>query len=540
MDKIYVFGHKKPDTDSVTSAIALAYLKRQLGQNAEARVLGRINNETKYALDYFGVEEPPFLNDVKVQLQDVNYHKGLFLKETASIYDGYNMMSEKEVTGLPVVNEKNRFQGLITIKDLAKFFIGGNMTSLCTSYDNILRGLEGEEILRFQDEIEGQLKVASYRSTTFLETISLLKDDILIVGDRHSIIEYAVNSKIQLLVVVGNGEIKQEHLEIAKQNKVNIIRTHYDTLHTAKLIFVTNYLKTILGSARIISFDQTDYFDDFVEVTNKLKHTNYPVLNKRKECLGLLRTSDLTEKKRKQVILVDHSEKSQSVDGLEEAEVLEVVDHHNLGTLTTSNPVSIRCMTVGCTGTIIYQLYLENGIEIPKEIAGLLLSGILSDTLLFKSPTTTSLDQETALKLARIAEVDPSSYGLSMLKAGTSIEGKTKEDILYTDFKVYPMNEKQIGIGQFFTFHFEEMKKDLNEYVETLNNVAENNNYDCVILFVTDILKNGSYVIYSDKAKNLLEQAYLVEKLEEGYYLPGVVSRKKQVVPYLSEVLDGR
>lgn len=540
MDKIYVFGHKKPDTDSVTSAIALAYLKRQLGQNAEARVLGRINNETKYALDYFGVEEPPFLNDVKVQLQDVNYHKGLFLKETASIYDGYNMMSEKEVTGLPVVNEKNRFQGLITIKDLAKFFIGGNMTSLCTSYDNILRGLEGEEILRFQDEIEGQLKVASYRSTTFLETINLLKDDILIVGDRHSIIEYAVNSKIQLLVVVGNGEIKQEHLEIAKQNKVNIIRTHYDTLHTAKLIFVTNYLKTILGSARIISFDQTDYFDDFVEVTNKLKHTNYPVLNKRKECLGLLRTSDLTEKKRKQVILVDHSEKSQSVDGLEEAEVLEVVDHHNLGTLTTSNPVSIRCMTVGCTGTIIYQLYLENGIEIPKEIAGLLLSGILSDTLLFKSPTTTSLDQETALKLARIAEVDPSSYGLSMLKAGTSIEGKTKEDILYTDFKVYPMSEKQIGIGQFFTFHFEEMKKDLNEYVETLNNVAENNNYDCVILFVTDILKNGSYVIYSDKAKNLLEQAYLVEELEEGYYLPGVVSRKKQVVPYLSEVLDGR
>lgn len=540
MDKIYVFGHKKPDTDSVTSAIALAYLKRQLGLNTEARVLGRINNETKYALDYFGVEEPPFLNDVKVQLQDVNYHKGLFLKETASIYDGYNMMSEQEVTGLPVVDEKNRFQGLITIKDLAKFFIGGNMTSLCTSYDNILRGLEGEEILRFQDEIEGQLKVASYRSTTFLETINLLKDDILIVGDRHSIIEYAVNSKIQLLVVVGDGEIKQEHLEIAKQNKVNIIRTHYDTLHTAKLIFVTNYLKTILESARIISFDQTDYFDDFVEVTNKLKHTNYPVLNKRKECLGLLRTSDLTEKKRKQVILVDHSEKSQSVDGLEEAEVLEVVDHHNLGTLTTSNPVSIRCMAVGCTGTIIYQLYLENGIEIPKEIAGLLLSGILSDTLLFKSPTTTSLDQETAWKLARIAEVDPTSYGLSMLKAGTSLEGKTKEDILYMDFKVYPMNEKQIGIGQFFTFHFEEMKKDLNEYVETLNNVAENNNYDCVILFVTDILKNGSYVIYSDKAKNLLEQAYLVEELEEGYYLPGVVSRKKQVVPYLSEVLDGR
>ncbi len=195
--------------------------------------------------------------------------------------------------------------------------------------------------------------------------------------------------------------------------------------------------------------------------------------------------------------------------------MLEVVDHHNLGTLTTSNPVSIRCMTVGCTGTIIYQLYLENGIEIPKKIAGLMLSGILSDTLLFKSPTTTSLDQETALKLAKITEVDVSTYGLSMLKAGTSIEGKTIEDILYTDFKVYPMNEKQIGIGQFFTFHFE------------------------VILFVTDILKNGSYVIYSDKAKNLLERAYLVEEMEEGYYLPGVVSRKKQVVPYLSEVVDG-
>lgn len=538
MENIYVFGHKKPDTDSVTSCIAVSYLKNQLGMHTVPRVLGHLNNETKFVLKYFKVKEPEYLNDVKLQLKDINYHKGYYLKDTNSIYDGYLYMTDKGITGLPIIKENKQFRGLITIKNLASEFVSGDLNTLSTSYDNIVKVLNGKEILHFDDEIKGELMVASYRSSTFLENIILTEDMILIVGDRHSIIEYAVNSGVKMLIVVGDGEVKEEHLQLAKKNHVNIIRTSYDTLHTTRLISLSNYIRTILPSARPISFDQNDYLDDFLEVSQKLKHTNYPVLNKKKECLGLLRNSDVHEKKRKQVILVDHNEKGQTVDGIEEAEILEIIDHHNLGNLTTSTPINFRNMAVGSTNTIVYQLYQENDIEIPKDIAGLMLSGILSDTLLLKSPTTTKLDKDTVEALTKLTGIDYKEYGMEMLKAGTSLKGKTKEEVLYNDFKIFTIEDKVVGVGQIFTMNFEEIKQEIDEYVALLNQVADANNYYLVTLFVTDIIKNGSYVIYSNRAKDVLERGYLIENIDQGFYFNNVVSRKKQIIPHIMDALD--
>ncbi len=537
MKNIYIFGHKKPDTDSVTASIALSYLKNQLGMHTEPRVLGQINPETKFVLSYFKVKEPGYLNDVKLQLKDIHYHKGYFLKDTNSIYDSYLYMSEKGITGLPIVKENRKFCGLITIKHLANEFIKGDFTSLDTSYQNILNVLEGQEVLKFDSEIKGELLVASYRSTTFLDNIILNSNMILIVGDRHSIIEYAVKSGVKLIILVGEGKIKPEHLQMAQENHVNIIQTAHDTLYTVKLLSLSNYIRTILPKSRPISFDQNDYLDDFIEVSQKLRHTNYPVLNKNKECLGLLRNSDIHEKDRKQVILVDHNEKNQSVDGIEEAEILEIIDHHNLGSLTTNNPINFRNMAVGSTNTILYRLYVENQIKIPKEIAGLMLSGILSDTLIFQSPTTTELDRQTAKELANIASVSIYDYGMEMLKAGTSLKGKTKEEILYNDFKIFSVEDKNIGVGQIFTMNFEEIRKDLNSYVDLLNQVAVANDYYFVTLFVTDVIKNGSYVIYSDRAKSVLERAYMLENIEQGHYFENIVSRKKQIIPYIMDAL---
>ncbi len=538
MEKIYIFGHKKPDTDSVTSSIALSYLKNQLGFNTEPRVLGDINNESKFVLDYFKRKEPKYLNDVKLQIKDVNYHQDYFIKNNCSVKDAYNYMVEKGITGVPIVDENRKFVNLITVKTVVKNLISGNFYNLETSYKNILSTIDGEEILHFDDEINGKITVASYRSTTFMSNIELGQNDILIVGDRHSIIEYAVNNKIKLLIISGNGYIKEEHLDIARKNNVNIIRTKLDTFHVAKIINLSNYIYTLTKGIAPYTFDYNDYYDDFIDKSYKLKHNNYPVIDKSGKCFGLIRITDIDDKIKKKVILVDHNELEQSADGIEEAEILEIIDHHKIGNFTSILPINFRNMPVGSTNTIIFQLYKENNIDIPKDIAGLMLSGILSDTLIFKSPTTTQLDKDAVLALSKIAEVDYEKYGIEMLKAGSSIKGKTMEEIIYTDFKNFNVNNKKIAVCQICTVDPESILNEKDKYIELLNTIAKNNNYSMVCFLVTDIIKNGSYFYFNDSAKTILDNCFDVEDFNQGHYIDGCVSRKKQVIPPIVDFME--
>ncbi len=534
----YIFGHKKPDTDSVMSAIALSYLKNALGDKTEPRVLGTINKESLFALDYFNIKHPLYLNDVKLQVRDINYHKNLFLKETAPIYDGYNYMVNKNITGIPIVKENNIFSGLITIKDTSRNILRGDMDELYTSYDNILKVIKGKEVLRFNDELIGKIIVASYKSTTILNDVKMYKDTILIVGDRHSVIEYAVNSGVELIILTGNSEIKDKHLEIAKKNKVNIIRSGMDTYHISRQITLANYIKTIFSNITPIKFYDTDFVDDVLDINEKVRHTNYPVINKEGKCLGLLRINDLSDKRPKKVILVDHNEPLQSADGIEQANILEIIDHHNLSALTTPFPINYRNMAVGSTSTIIYTLFKEKDIEIPKEIAGAMLSGILSDTLILKSPTVTEKDREAVHELSLISEVNYQDYGLELMKAGTSLEGMSPEDVLYNDYKLYTVNDNKFAVGQFFTMNFDEIKKDIIKYVDTLDKIAEANGFKLVCLYVTDILKNGSYVLFNKKGVNYISLMYDKDNVEEGIFIEGCVSRKKHVIPLIMNIFD--
>lgn len=538
MAKTFIFGHKKPDTDSVTSCIALSYLKNKLGEDTEPRVLGNLNKETQYALSYFNVEQPEYLNDVKLQMRDVCYHKGFMVEDTAPIYDGYQYMIKEGLTGLPVVNQNREFIGLVTMKDLSRMFLNATSSDLNTSYDNLLEVLSAEEVCRFDEEISGELIVAAYRSTTFIQNVALDPNKILIVGDRHSVIEYAVASGIQLIIIAGGGEIKEEHLELARKNHVNVIRSSYATYHIAKLMPLVNYIKTMVNSYNPTKFEDTDFISDVLEINDKLKHTNYPIVNKQNECLGLFKITDLSEKHPKHVILVDHNEKAQSADGIGEAEILEIIDHHNLGSITTNAPINFRNMAVGSTCTIVYNLFLEREVEIPKEVAGMLLSGIVSDTLILKSPTATEKDREAVIALSKIAGVSYEEYGMELLKAGTSLDGMSVEDVIYNDFKVFNVNDKAFAIGQFFTMNFDDIKKDEETYIHALDEIAEANHYDLIALYVTDIVENGSYILYNQKAKNLLEAAYNIEELAQGHYFDGCVSRKKHVVPVIMEVFE--
>lgn len=536
-EKIYIFGHRKPDTDSVTSAIALSYLKNKIGYNTIPMVLGEINRETEFVLNYFKVKQPKYLNDVKLQIKDVDYQRGFYLPDNVSVNEAYNYMIENNVTGVPIVNKNKKFSGLVTVKNIVRDLISGDFNTLNTSYDNILKTLNGEEILKFDEEIKGNLMVASFRSTTFLNNISLDKDNILIVGDRHSIIEYAVSSSIKLMILVGDGEIKEKHLEIAKKNHVNIIRTSYNTFHTTKLIGLSNYVKYLIPSNKPYVFDETDYYDDFLEESMRLKHNNYPIVDNNGNCKGLLRITGITKKNKKKVILVDHNESDQSAVGLDEAEIIEIVDHHKIGNISTNNPINFRNMSVGSTNTIVYQMFIENNVEIPKDIAGLMLSGILSDTLVLTSPTTTDLDKKTVLKLADIAEVDYADYALQMFKAGTSLEGKTKEEIIGTDIKSFPVDDVRFAVSQVFTLNYQDILNEKDEYIKIIEDMAEMNNYIAVVLVVTDIISNGSYIIYTSKSKAMLESAFNIDNLEQGHYIDGCVSRKKQIVPPIMEKL---
>lgn len=531
MKKVYVFGHRNPDTDSVTAAISLAYLKKQLGMNTIPAVLSAINLETKYALNYFNVDVPVFLNDVKLKVKDINYTKNYSVTEEDSINDAYVKMTEAGISKIPIVDQEKKMLGIITMKDIAKEQFSENIDQVDSTYQNIIEAIDGRELLHYEDTIKGKLTVASYRSTTIINTVKLNQNNILIVGDRHSVIEYAINSGVKLIIVTGGHEVKPVHLELAKKNQVNIIITPHPTLIAARRINLANSVSTINYQKNILCINEHENLSDFINIANKTRYSYYPVTNEKDECTGILRVSDVTYENKKEVILVDHNSYEQSAIGLEETDILEIIDHHNIGSIGTNMPINFRNMPVGSTNTILFILYKENNIEIPKEIAGLMLSGILSDTLILTSPTTTKQDIEACEKLAAKASVEYEKYGLEMLKAGSSLKGKTKEEVLYTDYKNYPVADKKIGLGQLSTTNPDEILEDKEEYIELLNSVSEANDYYFVALFVTDIIKKGSYVLYSSRAEDILRKVYKKEDLTQGTFLENVVSRKKQILP---------
>lgn len=538
MEKILVFGHQKPDTDTVTSAIVLSYLKNKLGMNSEPRVLGNINNETKFVLDYFKVKTPKFLNDVRLQIKDVDYTKNCFLKENNSIFNGYKYMNETKISTIPVINSKGKYLGAISMKTALSNLIEGNLNKLDTSYDNLLEALNGKEILRFDKEIKGNILTAGYRSTTFKEKVEINKESVLIVGDRHSIIEYAVENSASIIILTNGVKMKEEHLKIAKKNHVDVISTDYNTLIASNLVVLSNFVKTKLETKSIITINENDPLSEVLELANKKKYSNYPVLDNENNCLGVFRVSTAYSRHPKQVMLVDHNEKEQSVIGLDEADIIEIVDHHKIGNIGTTMPINFRNMPLGCTETILYLMYKENNVEIPKKIAGLMMSGIISDTLLLSSPTTTDIDKKALKELSKIAKVDYKEYGMEMFKAGSSIKGKSISEIIRGDFKNFMVDNQKVGIGQVSTMSTDEILSKQKEFIDQLNEDASEEDYTAIALFVTDILKNGSYIFFNENSKEIFAKSFGIENLEEGYFFEGLVSRKKQIVPKIMNYMD--
>ncbi|MCX4249055.1 MAG: putative manganese-dependent inorganic diphosphatase [Bacilli bacterium] len=538
MDKIYIFGHKKPDADSVCGSITLSNLKNKLGMNTEPRILSPINKETEYILNRFNISVPEYLNDVRVQIKDVNYHKDYIINENESIYEAFKKMNDNAITGLPLVDDADNFKGYVSLKEVASEMIYNENLFIDTTFDNIASILETKDYIKFDNQITGYAHAATFDDETFIKDIELDEKSIVIVGDRETIIKHAINLNVKLIIMVKGKKLTEELEKEARKHKINVIMTNKSSFKIARVLCLTNPIKSIKRGTDTVTFTIDDYLTDFNEETNKLKHTNYPILNSRGKCLGMLRTIDAHEVTKKKVILVDHNMRAQSVDGLEEAEILEITDHHNIGDINTSSPINFRNMAVGAVNTIIYYLYRENNVKIDKTMASLMLSGIISDTLLLQSPTTTEKDRLVAKDLAHIAKLDLNTYGLELLSSGVSIEGLTANDILFKDFKIYKVGNYNMSIAQVFTTDFKYFEPRVKEIVEELNRVSKNHDYKSCVLFVTNFLTNNSYVLFSDNSKKILELAYGLDNIQNGDILKGVVSRKKQMVPYIMSAIE--
>ena len=537
MNEIHIFGHKKPDTDAVTSAIALAYLKNQQGIKAKPYILDAPNTETEFVLKYFGIKTPKILNDVKLTIDDIDYYKDYYVDSKTSILKAYNQIKENKVTAIPVVNENKKLLGLITLKTIANNLISEQFSDVKTSYNNIIDALDGQEIVKCDDEITGNILVGAYRTEVILKTIKLDPKTILIIGNRSEVIDYAIDSQTKLIILVGGKELTPEQIEFAKLKKVNVIYTKYDSFHTAKLIGLSSYIGNLLSDARIESVNEKDYLETLNDLSNKYGYNNYPVISSNGKCKGLIRITDIRNKNRKKVILVDHNEMEQSVTGLEEAEIIEIVDHHKIGDLTTNKPINFRNMSVGSSNTIVFLMYNEARIDIPKNIAGIMFSGIISDTLNFTSPTTTEIDIQAANKLAEIAGINREEYANKMFKEGTKLEGKTIDQIINSDLKVFQSDDERIAVSQVLTLSAEEILENKKEYIKAMESMKEAKGYSMFVLFLTDIMKKGSFLLYCESSKNRLQNAMNLDEIYQGIFMEGILSRKKQIVPKIMKII---
>ncbi len=533
----FIFGHKNPDTDTVCSSIALSYLKNELGGKTLPKVLGNINNETKFVLDHFKVPVPSYLNDVRVRIKNIKYDKKAYINEYSSIDAAFKLMQKQNITAIPLVDEKRKLTGYVTLKEIARYLINGNKEIVNTTLDNIIDTLNAKVITKFDDLISGDILIAGLEDRTLKKSIELSSKDILIVGDRSKVLEYAIESKVKLIILPLNINIDKKIIKKAELNHINIIASELDSFQIASKILLSNYIKNINTNKSPVTVNNDDYFTDFKTMTHKVNHTNYPVINNKNECLGLIRLTGPNDYEKQKVILVDHNNLAQSVDGIEEADILEIIDHHNLGAIGTSVPINFRSKPVGCTSTMLYDLFVEEKVSIPKNIAGLMLSAILSDTLLLTSPTTTEDDRFAAVKLANIAKVDIDTYGLEMLKAASSIAGKSVAELINMDLKTYSVGNKTLGISQIMTMDFDTIKENIDEFINKLNEMV-NTNYSIVVIFITDIIKNGSYVLYNTKSADIIADSFGIKNIHQGVFLPKMVSRKKQILPAILNTVD--
>lgn len=545
--KVWVVGHKNPDTDSICAAISYAYLKNQSGDKKTyvAKRAGAVNEETRYVLEHFGVEEPPLVTYAGAQIKDINIRKTAGVSNQISLKRAWELMKKLEVVTLPVTNQFGKLEGVIVTKDIATSYMdvldNCVLSKARTQYKTIAETIDGEVYAGNEHAhfVRGKVVIATSNPEYMADYIE--DDDLVILGDREEAQMQAIRSNASCIIIGGGLEVAEEVKKLAEKRDCVIITTPFDTFSVARLINQSMPIKQYMTRRELVTFDIDDYVDDVKDVMSRVRHRDFPVLGSNGNYVGMISRRNLMNMQKKQIILVDHNEKSQAVDGIGEAEILEIIDHHRLGSLETVSPVYFRNQPLGCTSTIIYQMYQEQRVEIPKEIAGLLLSAIISDTLMFRSPTCTPLDKSVAKRLAEIADVDIEDHAKKMFRAGSDFKNKTTEEIFYQDFKIFHTEDCDFGVAQISAMSGEELEQIGEQLRSFLPQVLGEKRLNMVYVMLTDILEESSKIIFAgEDAGKILAHAFKKQEDADGILLDGIISRKKQMIPTLMNEMSER
>ncbi|HJC11287.1 MAG TPA: putative manganese-dependent inorganic diphosphatase [Candidatus Blautia merdigallinarum] len=536
--KIYIIGHKNPDTDSICSAIAYADFKNRLnkGNRYAAKRAGQINEETEYVLKRFGVDAPGYLSDVGTQVKDMEIRETPGVENSISIKDAWAIMKQTSAVTLPITNEGGQLEGLITTGDIAKSYMDAHdnyfLSNARTQFRSIANTVEGKVVTGNPHGyfVRGKVVIGAAHPDKLGEFLE--EDDLVILGDRHEDHLCAIEQNVSCIIVCNHTEVSQDIKEAAEKNQCVIIQSALDTFSVARLINQSIPVKHIMKKDNLITFQTDDYTDKIKDTMVKNRHRAFPVVNKHGKYIGTVSRRNLLGMKKKQLILVDHNEKTQAVDNIDSAEILEIIDHHRLGSLETLQPIMFRNQPVGCTATILYQMYVEKALEISPQIAGLLCAAIISDTLMFRSPTCTSSDKMAAGALALIAGINIEEFAKEMFTAGSNLKGKTIEVIFYQDFKRFTSDKVNFGVGQISSMNSDELKDLKKRLLPVMKHECGKNGISMVFFMLTNILEESSEILcYGEGSERLVRESFDVQEEKGGYLLPGVVSRKKQLIP---------
>ena len=538
--KVVVIGHRNPDTDSICSALAYAELKNKTSDLVcEARRAGKMNQETEFVLKKFGVTPPRMCTDVNPKIRDVDYREIPGIPGSTSLRKAWEVMRDQKIDTLPVTDPDNELEGVITVKDIATanmdLFDTGILAKSRTSYRNILETLGATMVVGSEEAVctTGHIRIGT--ATPEMLESNMEKGDIVILTNRYESQLCAIEKEASLLIICNGAKVGRTIQRIAEETGVAIMTAPCDTYAAGKLISQCAPISYYMTRQDIIKFTLVTPVADVTRVMAKVRHRYFPILDEEGKYCGMISRRNIINLRKRRIILVDHNEATQAVEGFEQAEILEIIDHHRIGSLETSGPVYFRNQPVGCTATIVTQMYDENGVEIPQQTAGLLLGAILSDTLAFRSPTCTPVDVNTAKRLAKIAGVDIEEFANEMFEAGERLDGKTAEEVFLQDFKVFMCGDIRFGVaqGSYMTrknlYGAEELLKPYLEEARNKQNVED------LYVLLTDVPKEESVVICTGRyAGEVLADGFDTQPAEDGSWtLPGVVSRKKQFIPAL-------
>ena len=538
--KVVVIGHRNPDTDSICSAIAYAELKNRTSTLVcEPRRAGKMNQETEFVLKKFGVTPPRMCTDVNPKIRDVDYREMPGIPGSTSLRRAWKIMRDQQIDTLSITSEDNELEGIITVKDLATanmdVFDTAVLAKSRTSYKNILETLNGTMVVGNADAVctTGHIKIGT--ATPEMLESSVEKGDIVILSNRYESQLCAIEKEASLLIICNGAKVGRTIQRIADETGVAIMTTPVDTYAAGKLISQCAPISYYMTRDNILKFTLVTPVADVLRVMAKVRHRYFPILDEEGKYCGMVSRRNVIALRKRRIILVDHNEATQAVEGFDQAEILEIIDHHRIGSLETSGPVYFRNQPVGCTATIITQMYDENGVDIPPQIAGLLLAAILSDTLAFRSPTCTPVDENAAKRLAKIAGVDIEEFSTEMFEAGEKLDGKTPEEVFLQDFKVFMCGDIRFGVaqGSYMTRkNLTAAEALLKPYLEEARNKQ---NVEDIYMLLTDVPKEESVVICDGRyAAGVLTDGFEIQPGADGSWtLPGVVSRKKQFIPAL-------